>query len=260
MLILLLVIILATFVLNCGSSHVKHRTVTAGDETDDQIKELKSIIDSSMHKNTGESLIVFLTGKYASGKSYLARELMSAYPDDTAYVELDDIIVKEVYNKHPGISRDDAFTVYTGHARPEFMRSYVEGVDAAITTANSDGKRLIIMDGAQPGVLKLIRPNAQNYIVACLVITSLEKHKERIIKRIKNDIAKGTKTLPQYWDPPNPKMDRVAVKVAIENGENIGEKFAEFIDKEAAETMAASVARCRKFHDEFYPNYMSINV
>ena len=136
-----------------------------------------------------KTMVTFITGKSCVGKSYFVKRL-----NDTV-LELD-IVVRELVEEM-GIGEapdfDEAFSVYKN--KGDLVDRFVERVREEITNNEN-----IIVEGALANVDIINRIFDGEYEFRYLHPVNTERYYDRIVKRIRIDIEKGTRTVPIWND------------------------------------------------------------
>ncbi len=180
------------------------------------------------------NVFIFLTGKYASGKSTFSKKLKEKYNHIGVYIiELDEVINNHVIdqNDHNDMEANlNAFKVYKDKVSKKERESFIYYTKKYIKNALADNK-IIIIEGALSShdICKEIFED--NKLLICYFQPiDFESHKLRILSRINNDIINNKYSLPGYWDS-NGYFNREEVKNDLLNNINIYEKNKIILDK-----------------------------
>ncbi len=151
----------------------------------------------------GEQVVIFVTGKYASGKSTTTNQLKEIFSSYGVYtIELDKVVrdYVQVGMNNEEITSGIAFKVYSGEGTSYNIQKFIFGTKKEIKKAISQNNNLILVEGAlssQSICLEIF--GIRNLIILYFQPVDPDLHKERIISRIITDIEENTYTLPKYW-------------------------------------------------------------
>ncbi len=231
------------------------------------MESYNSIIRSSLDKN--QNIYMFVTGKYASGKSTVTKKIQSDYQDyGVAIIELDKIVREHVQinMSQSEIATGKAFQVYTGETESSNILKFIEGVKYEISNAHELGNKIIILEGALSNeiICKEI-VGEENLIILYFQPINHELHKERIISRIVTDIEQDTYTLPKYWGSKG-KLCRDTLISAFES-KNYQEKrcivqelYSEKLDEIVEQCLIDAQVRAVETISKFSVNCWSVSI
>ncbi len=195
-----------------------------------------SLIIQSVHNllSTEQTVYVFITGKYASGKSTTTNYIKDYFIDYGVYsIELDNIVNDYIVDKTCNdIAKNtlNAFKVYKNTASKEDINKFIYYTKKTIENGIQLGNRIILFEGALSSseICKKIVENNRLLIIYFQPV-DFDVHKMRIISRIKSDIYNDTYSLPGYWNEGG-YFNREEMKSDIENNINIDEKYFLILD------------------------------
>ncbi len=195
-----------------------------------------SLIIQAVHNllSSVTTVYVFITGKYASGKSTTTNYIKDYFIDYGVYsIELDNIVNDYIVDKtseNKAISTLNAFKVYKNTASKDDINKFIYYTKKTIENGIQLGNRIILFEGALSSseICKKIVENNRLLIIYFQPIDH-EIHKRRIISRIKSDIYNNTYSLPGYWNEGG-YFNREEMKVDIENNVEIDKKYCIILD------------------------------
>lgn len=205
-------------------------TETTSDKTEkDNVLELvKNLLENN------PKVYLFVTGKYASGKSTTTQKIKSEFKEYGVYiVELDNIIreyVKDKNNPDQALASLNTFKVYKGNGTDEEIKIFIEKTREEINKGFEQNNKLVIIEGAlsSSSICKqIIDPNP--LVTIYFQPTNLSVHKKRIVSRIISDIKNNTYTLPEYWGP-NGIFDRGQIESDLNENIDLEEKYRDKLD------------------------------
>ncbi len=219
------------------------------EEKDRLIEMIRGLLESN------PVVYMFITGKYASGKSTMTNRINREFNDEGVLtIELDQIVrdyVQDKTNPNQAEAALNAFNVYKGTASPEQTNIFVTQTKNIIEQGIKEGKRLILLEGAlsSPDICRqIIGPNP--LITVYFQPIDPELHKLRIVSRIKSDIANDTYSLPDYWGATG-VFDREQMKADIDAGVDIAEKYKDKLDGIVKKYIIDAETRAQKIHTNF---------
>lgn len=229
------------------------------------IKLKKSIGKSERPSNNDDNLIelisnllennsivyLFITGKYASGKSITSEKIKLEFEKYGVHsIELDHIIRESVVDKNHLNQVDfieNTYKIYKGNGTEEETNHLINKTKELISQGILNGNKLVIIKGAlssYPICKEIIGNNPLLTVYFQPIDENIQR--ERILSRIRSDILNNTYTIPEYWGP-NGILDREQLELDIEKKEDIEEKYKEKLDNiisqyiEDAETHAEQI-------------------
>ncbi len=205
--------------------------------------------------NINPIVYLFVTGKYASGKSTTTNQIKERFSEYGVYsLEFDEVIRKHVIDKSNNNLAEatfNAFKVYKNKGTIDETNIFIDYTKKYIEENTIESKRLIILEGALSSkeILEKIIDNKIIYIVYFQPI-DFELHKKRIIFRIKSDIINDTYSLPGYWCE-NGLFNRIEMKDDIINNINIEKKYEIQLIDIVKKYMEDAHNRCNLIQIEF---------
>ena len=229
------------------------------------IKLKKSIGKSEKPSNNDNNLIelisnllennslvyLFITGKYASGKSTTSEKIKLEFEKYGVHsIELDNIIREWVVDKNDLDhieSIQDVFKINKGNGTEEETNKFINKTKESISQGILNGNKLVIIEGvlSSYSICKEIIGN-NPLLTVYFQPTDKNIQKLRIISKIKSDILNNTYLIPGYWGP-NGIFDREQLELDIEKEVDIEEEYKEKFDNiicqyiEDAETNAEQI-------------------
>lgn len=205
------------------------------EDTSKSILEKENILELIKNLLENNSKVhLFITGKYASGKSTTTEKIKSEFKEYGVYIiELDNIIreyVKDKTNPNQTIASLNAFKVYKDKATEEETNTFIEKTKEEINKGFRLNNKLVIIEGAlsSSSICKqLIGPNP--LLTIYFQPTNPSTHKKRIVSRIISDIKNCTYTLPGYWEP-NGIFDRGQIELDLIDDIDLEEKYGDELD------------------------------
>ncbi len=198
---------------------------------------------------------LFITGKYASGKSTTTNQIKDKFKDSGVYsIELDEIIREHVQDKtspDQATASLNAFKVYKGIGSPQDLENFVQGTRSRIESGFSQGNKLIVIEGALSSkdiCKQIIGPNPLLIIYFQPINPII--HKKRIVSRIKTDIIENTYTLPGYWGSEG-IFNREQIKSDIESDTDLETKYSDILDPIVSNAIAEAETRAEQIQANF---------
>ena len=198
---------------------------------------------------------LFITGKYASGKSTTTTQIKHKFKDSGVFsIELDEIIREHVQDKtspDQATASLNAFKVYKGIGSPQDLENFVQGTRSRIELGFSQGNKLFIIEGAlsSKDICKQIIGSNPLLIIYFQPINPII-HKKRIVSRIKTDIIDNTYTLPGYWGSEG-IFNREQIKTDIESDIDIETKYSDILDSIVGNAIAEAETRAEQIQANF---------
>jgi uridine kinase len=198
---------------------------------------------------------LFITGKYASGKSTTTSQIKDKFKDSGVFsIELDEIIREHVQDKtspDQATASLNAFKVYKGIGSPQDLENFVQGTRSRIESGFSQGNKLFIIEGAlsSKDICKQIIGTNPLLIIYFQPINPII-HKKRIVSRIKTDIIDNTYTLPGYWGSKG-IFNRDEIKSDIESEIDIEVKYSDILDSIVGNAITEAETRAEQIQANF---------
>ncbi len=205
--------------------------------------------------NTNPIVYIFITGKYASGKSTTTNQIKERFLEYGVYsLEFDEVIRKHVIDKSNNNFAEatlNAFKVYKNKGTIDETNIFIDYSKKYIEENTKEGKKLIILEGALSSkeILDKIIDNNILYIVYFQPI-DFELHKKRILSRIKSDIINETYSLPGYWGEKG-IFNRIEMKNDIINNIDIENKYKTQLIEIVKHYMEDAHYRCNLLQTDF---------
>ncbi len=230
--------------------HPEDTTIKISDksEKDNTFELIKNLLENN------PKVYLFITGKYASGKSTTTEKIKSQFKEYGVYViELDNIIkehVKDKTNPDQALASLNAFKVYKGKANEEETSIFIEKTCEEINNGLELNK-LIIMEGAlsSSSICKQII-GLNPLITIYFQPTNPSVHKKRIVSRIVSDIKNNTYTLPGYWGHDG-IFDRGQIELDLKENIDLEEKYCDKLDSIVNQCIEEAEARAEQIQLDF---------
>ncbi len=217
----------------------------------------------------GEQVILFVTGKYASGKSTTTNQLKEMFSSYGVYtIELDKIVREyvQVGMTQEEITSGIAFKVYSGEGCSYNIHKFIFGTKKEIKNAISQNNNLIIIEGAlsnQTICSEII--GGRKLIILYFQPIDPILHKERIISRIITDVEENTFTLPKYWGKTGKFNRQLLLEIFANNTyerkrQIVSELYSDKLDDIVEQYIIDSRSRADEVHRNFTKDKWIVSV
>lgn len=186
---------------NKNKSKLKSNKVKSNKSKNIKGKKINSKIQKIINE---KPKLIFLTGKSGVGKTYYGNILVE---NGYNYLELDNIVMKLGAKYNLGVPPDHkpAFKVYKNKASPELTTDFINEIHKYI----KNSKKPVVIDGAISNadlIKQIFKDKYEDFKFVYLAPKNVEKFIDRIIKRFRDDLLKGSQSVSAWWDLDDPSI------------------------------------------------------